>query len=68
MGRTTGGRARVAGLPQAEQATISAHVERALAAVAGGLIPGTSLVAYGHRDWNDSLQPAFTPWLPPAPC
>lgn len=43
---------------QAEQATIWAHVERALAAIAGRLIPGTNLVAYGHGDWNDSLQPA----------
>ena len=24
----------------------------------GRQIPGTSLVAYGHGDWNDSLQPA----------
>jgi cellobiose phosphorylase len=42
---------------QAERATIWAHVERALAVIAGRLIPGTTLVAYGHGDWNDSLQP-----------
>lgn len=42
---------------QAEQAAVWAHVERALSAVAGRLIPGTDLVAYGHGDWNDSLQP-----------
>ena len=42
---------------QAEQATIWAHVERALSAIAARLIPGTQLVAYGHGDWNDSLQP-----------
>src|SRR5262249_35505698 len=42
---------------QAEQATIWAHVERALAAIAARLIPDTHLVAYGHGDWNDSLQP-----------
>ncbi len=42
---------------QAEQATIWAHLERALSAIAGRLIPGTQLVAYGHGDWNDSLQP-----------
>lgn len=33
------------------------HVERALALVAHRRIAGTSLVAYGHGDWNDSLQP-----------
>jgi cellobiose phosphorylase len=42
---------------QAEQATVWAHVERALEVIAKRLIPGTSLVAYGHGDWNDSLQP-----------
>ena len=42
---------------QAEQATVWQHVERALAVIAGRLIPGTQLAAYGHGDWNDSLQP-----------
>jgi len=42
---------------QAEKATVWAHVERALAVVAGRVISGTDLVAYGHGDWNDSLQP-----------
>jgi hypothetical protein len=42
---------------RAEQATILAHVERALAVVARRTIPGTHLVAYGNGDWNDSLQP-----------
>jgi cellobiose phosphorylase len=42
---------------EAERATVWAHVERALALVARRLIPGTNLVAYGHGDWNDSLQP-----------
>ncbi len=41
----------------AETATILGHVERALEVVARRQIPGTSLVAYGHGDWNDSLQP-----------
>src|SRR5262249_45793983 len=41
----------------AETATIAAHVERALEVVARRTIPGTALVAYGHGDWNDSLQP-----------
>ena len=40
-----------------EQATILAHVERALALIKQRVIPGTHLPAYGHGDWNDSLQP-----------
>jgi 1,2-beta-oligoglucan phosphorylase len=43
---------------QAEQGTIRQHVERALAVIRHRLIPGTHLAAYGHGDWNDSLQPA----------
>jgi cellobiose phosphorylase len=43
---------------QAEQGTIRQHVERALAVIRNRLIPGTHLAAYGHGDWNDSLQPA----------
>lgn len=34
------------------------HVERALALVRQRRIAGTALAAYGHGDWNDSLQPA----------
>ena len=34
------------------------HVERALAVSRGRRITGTALAAYGHGDWNDSLQPA----------
>lgn len=41
-----------------EQATVWQHVERALALIEKRVIPGTSLAAYGHGDWNDSLQPA----------
>ena len=41
----------------AEHATIWQHVERALGVVATRVIPGTQLAAYGHGDWNDSLQP-----------
>jgi 1,2-beta-oligoglucan phosphorylase len=33
------------------------HVERALAVIAARRIAGTHLAAYGHGDWNDSLQP-----------
>jgi 1,2-beta-oligoglucan phosphorylase len=41
-----------------EQATIWQHAQRALALIKRRVIPGTSLAAYGHGDWNDSLQPA----------
>jgi 1,2-beta-oligoglucan phosphorylase len=34
------------------------HVRRALARVIADTVPGTALPAYGHGDWNDSLQPA----------
>jgi cellobiose phosphorylase len=42
---------------RAEKATIWEHVERALQVITRRLIPGTHLAAYGHGDWNDSLQP-----------
>jgi cellobiose phosphorylase len=42
---------------RAEKTTVWAHVERAREAIARRLISGTHLVAYGHGDWNDSLQP-----------
>lgn len=34
------------------------HVLRALAVIRKRTIAGTALVAYGHGDWNDALQPA----------
>ncbi|MEO6142407.1 MAG: cellobiose phosphorylase [Dermatophilaceae bacterium] len=34
------------------------HVRRALASIAASTVPGSPLPAYGHGDWNDSLQPA----------
>jgi len=43
---------------KAEGGSVWVHVERALARIAARLIPGTQLIAYGHGDWNDSLQPA----------
>jgi cellobiose phosphorylase len=46
------------GEARAERATLLAHVERALALIERRVIPGTRLAAYGHGDWNDSLQPA----------
>jgi cellobiose phosphorylase len=42
----------------AETATIRQHVDRALDLILRRVIAGTSLAAYGHGDWNDSLQPA----------
>jgi cellobiose phosphorylase len=39
-------------------ATVWEHVERALRVIEHRVIPGTALAAYGHGDWNDSLQPA----------
>ena len=41
-----------------ERATVWSHVQRALALIEKRVIPGTALPAYGHGDWNDSLQPA----------
>jgi cellobiose phosphorylase len=41
-----------------EQATVWQHVQRAFALIDKRMIPGTALAAYGHGDWNDSLQPA----------
>ena len=34
------------------------HVRRALAIITASTVRGTPLPAYGHGDWNDSLQPA----------
>jgi 1,2-beta-oligoglucan phosphorylase len=42
----------------AEKATVWQHVERALNLIQRRVIAGTRLAAYGHGDWNDSLQPA----------
>ncbi len=42
----------------AETTTIRQHAERALELIQSRVIPGTTLAAYGHGDWNDSLQPA----------
>ena len=47
-----------AGDASAPQGSVLAHAERALALIDRRVIPGTHLAAYGHGDWNDSLQPA----------
>jgi cellobiose phosphorylase len=41
-----------------ERATVWQHARRALSLIEKRVIPGTKLAAYGHGDWNDSLQPA----------
>ncbi|MGH8138470.1 MAG: GH36-type glycosyl hydrolase domain-containing protein [Steroidobacteraceae bacterium] len=46
------------GSNSAEHATVWQHAQRALALVEKRVIPSTALAAYGHGDWNDSLQPA----------
>ena len=43
---------------EADAATVWQHAQRALAVIRQRHIEGTALVAYGHGDWNDSLQPA----------
>lgn len=42
----------------AENGTVWQHVDRALNLIRNRTISGTRLAAYGHGDWNDSLQPA----------
>jgi cellobiose phosphorylase len=41
-----------------ERATVWQHAQRALSLIERRVVPGTALAAYGHGDWNDSLQPA----------
>lgn len=41
----------------AKMASIGDHVDRALDLIQHRVIAGTHLAAYGHGDWNDSLQP-----------
>jgi len=39
-------------------APVPVHLRRALDRIEELVVPGTPLPAYGHGDWNDSLQPA----------
>ena len=39
-------------------ASVWEHVQRALSLIERRVVRGTALAAYGHGDWNDSLQPA----------
>ena len=41
-----------------EPATVEEHLRRAVRRIEEMAVPGTPLPAYGHGDWNDSLQPA----------
>ncbi|WP_242511579.1 GH36-type glycosyl hydrolase domain-containing protein [Pengzhenrongella frigida] len=41
-----------------EATSVLDHLSRALAHIAASTVPGSPLPAYGHGDWNDSLQPA----------
>jgi cellobiose phosphorylase len=45
------------GAQAGERASVWEHAQRALALLARRVFPGTTLAAYGHGDWNDSLQP-----------
>ncbi|HTV78884.1 MAG TPA: hypothetical protein VMF03_11540 [Steroidobacteraceae bacterium] len=45
------------GSEQGENATVWEHIERATGLIRKRTIAGTALAAYGHGDWNDSLQP-----------
>jgi len=47
---------------EAEKASVRQHAERAIFVMNSRVIPGTSLAAYGHGDWNDSMQP-FDPTM-----
>lgn len=41
-----------------EKVSVWEHAKRALELISRRVVPGTALAAYGHGDWNDSLQPA----------
>jgi cellobiose phosphorylase len=47
---------------KAEKVSVRDHAERAISLMNRRVIPGTSLAAYGHGDWNDSMQP-FDPTM-----
>jgi cellobiose phosphorylase len=41
-----------------EAASFAEHLQRAVLRITECTVPGSPLPAYGHGDWNDSLQPA----------
>jgi len=51
-------RSFVGDLGPAASGTVLEHLDRALGLVETRTVPGSPLPAYGHGDWNDSLQPA----------
>jgi 1,2-beta-oligoglucan phosphorylase len=55
------------GADAGEELSVWQHVQRALGLISQRVIAGTALAAYGHGDWNDSLQPA-DPSLPSHMC
>jgi cellobiose phosphorylase len=46
------------GVEHGERASLWSHAQRALALIRRRVVAGTALAAYGHGDWDDSLQPA----------
>ena len=46
------------GVEAGELTTVWQHLQRSLDLIGRRVIAGTALAAYGHGDWNDSLQPA----------
>jgi cellobiose phosphorylase len=46
------------GASSGAEETIYSHTLRQIERMEGRCLPGTSLAAYGHGDWEDSLQPA----------
>ncbi|MBI5615815.1 MAG: hypothetical protein HY943_05970 [Gammaproteobacteria bacterium] len=45
------------GPARAEHTSLREHLDRALGVIESRLVPGTALIAYGHGDWNDAMQP-----------
>jgi 1,2-beta-oligoglucan phosphorylase len=46
------------GAEAGEELSVWQHVQCALGLISKRVVAGTALAAYGHGDWNDSLQPA----------
>ncbi|BAM05052.1 hypothetical protein [Phycisphaera mikurensis] len=53
---------KVAWVDDDAASTLREHAEAAVGNIDAHRIPGTALMAYGHGDWNDALQPA-EPWM-----
>ncbi|MFH1259537.1 MAG: cellobiose phosphorylase [Elusimicrobiota bacterium] len=41
-----------------ESYSIFSHLKKEIAGIRKNCLPGTSLISYGHGDWEDTLQPA----------